>query len=86
MTDFASLKIEATAYGMRLRECTKWHWQLLTADGKPLVNYWPTKGKFGKAIEQHNRTVDISMKSKTGTVRELMDFASEILLAGMEPK
>lgn len=80
--DITDLMVEAHPYGMRVRKCTQWHWQILTGFGKPLVNYWPSSGKYGKAIEQHSVTPDIPMKAKVGTIREALDFAADVLITG----
>lgn len=79
-TDWASFSGQAAQYAFQVRECSKWHWQILFEDGTPLVNYWPTAGKYGKSIEQHAKTPNIPMKAKVGTIREALDFAADILI------
>lgn len=63
------------AAGLQIRDCTKWQWQIMDAAGEPLVNVWPTSGKYGMAIELKKQLPRESMEGYTGTEKEAVQYA-----------
>lgn len=73
--DFEKLTTLCQSYRLAVRVCTQWHWQILSYTKGPLVNVWPTSGRYGKAVEQHEYTKDITMKSSIGNEQTIIEYA-----------
>ncbi len=45
-TGWHDFMTESRSAGFEVRACSRVHWQVLSPLGRPLVNYWPTTGRF----------------------------------------
>ena len=59
--DFATFESRCQSAGFGARECSDVHWQVTNGDGRPLVNYWPTKSKALRCDVQDQRASQVSL-------------------------